>query len=925
MRYSTLLSLLLTISLFDFALGQTLTEKLLNEDPAALARQARENGNVVRGAILFHQGNINCAKCHRPQAEVDRIGPDLAKLKEDVTDESIIESILRPSQAISEGYETIIALTVDGLTINGIQVSENESEIVIRDNSDVDKLITLSRDDLEAVRPGKLSSMPEKLADELKNRQQFLDLLRYVFVLRERGPETRLDVEQRPQRRRLQPRLEGVVALQKYNCAACHASGQDNSLVKSRLAPQLQWSARNLNPDHLVKFIADPHGTKTGTPMPDVLARLNDEAKQLAAQAISSYLLSEFDNQYAHQIVDAAIAEEGFELFHSVGCVACHSPRDATGTENQLDDSLPLGDVSNKYNLESLVELLEDPLAVRSSGHMPNMGLSRREAINIASFLLQNSSRSDVEFSVNAELVADGKAWFESLGCAACHDGVADQAYEFSSLELEKLDPAKGCMSDETGNWPKFAFDLGERESIAAALESLTDPLDSNQQISITLRQFNCLACHDRGDLGGVSTQRNPHFKTTNLNLGDQGRLPPTLTDVGAKLKTKWLRDVMVNGRRIRPYMNTRMPQYGEENIQHLFKLFDETDHLIFETEYAKFADQKETRKWGLELAGSNGLNCVACHTYKYKISDTMPAVDLTEMAERLEKDWFYQYMLDPQSFSPNTVMPSFWPGGKAIRADLQGTPEDQIEALWQYLIDGRQAGTPRGVVREPLEIVVADEARLLRRSFPGIGKRGIAVGYPGGVNIAFDAEQMRLASVWKGKFVDPGGAWTGQGSGNVRPLGPTFDFTKGPDLDSAEEPWVVDDSRPPNHRFKGYTLDEQQRPTFLYQLGSVQVEDYFAEQLGEGDRVTLRRTIKLTAGQLADDQTEDELRIRLAENAEITELEDGAFQIGGRLTIRILGEQQAEINRGEPKQLVIRLESGSATEQELNIEYEWD
>ena len=62
----------------------------------------------------------------------------------------------------------------------------------------------------------------------------------------------------------------------------------------------------------------------------------------------------------------------------------------------------------------------------------------------------------------------------------------------------------------------------------------------------------------------------------------------------------------------------------------------------------------------------------------------------------------------------------------------------------------------------------------MLRRSYQGIGKRGIGVGYPGGVNLAFDAEQMRLAMIWKGKFADPSGVWRGQGSGNVRPLGRT-------------------------------------------------------------------------------------------------------------------------------------------------------
>ena len=60
--------------------AQTLTEKLTAEDPASLAETARESGNVIRGAILFHQGNINCAKCHRPRSGEERLGPDLSRL-----------------------------------------------------------------------------------------------------------------------------------------------------------------------------------------------------------------------------------------------------------------------------------------------------------------------------------------------------------------------------------------------------------------------------------------------------------------------------------------------------------------------------------------------------------------------------------------------------------------------------------------------------------------------------------------------------------------------------------------------------------------------------------------------------------------------------------------------------------------------------
>jgi hypothetical protein len=394
------------------------------------------------------------------------------------------------------------------------------------------------------------------------------------------------------------------------------------------------------------------------------------------------------------------------------------------------------------------------------------------------------------------------------------------------------------------------------------------------------------------------------------------------LTGVGAKLKPKWMRDVLVNGRSIRPYMKTRMPQYGEANVGHLVELFQMLDRLP-ETKFAEFKDQEETRKQGLELAGNNGLNCVSCHTYQYKLSDTMPAVDLTEMAERLEKDWFYRYMLAPQSFSPNTVMPSFWPGGRAVRKDIAGTAEDQIEALWQYLIDGRQAAMPHGVVREPLEIVVDKEAQMLRRSYPGIGKRGIGVGYPGGVNLSFDAEQLRLHAVWKGKFADPGGVWTGQGSGNVQPKGKTIEFAKGPDLDDVRQPWLVDDGRPPQHRFKGYVLDSARRPTFQYSFDSVEVEDYFAEVIDELSKsAQLHRTVILSTpnGRAG-------LRFRIASGDKISSQGENRFAMGDRMKLRVIsgGAPRIVDDAGGGQRLEIPVDLAPGQKQELIVDYCWD
>ncbi len=271
--------------------------------------------------------------------------------------------------------------------------------------------------------------------------------------------------------------------------------------------------------------------------------------------------------------------------------------------------------------------------------------------------------------------------------------------------------------------------------------------------------------------------------------------------------------------------------------------------------------------------------------------------------------------MLAPQRFSPNTVMPSFWPGGVAIRPDIEGSPELQIEALWQYLIDGRQAATPRGVVRERLEIAVSAEARMLRRQYPGIGKRGIGVGYPGGINLAYDAEQMRLGSIWQGKFADPGGVWTGQGSGNVRPLGRTIEFPKGPELDFIANPWKVDDGRPPLHQFKGYSLDRARRPAFRYSFDSVDIKDSFQEVVEE-NLVFFRRTVTITSGKPRDD-----LRFRIISGKEFGNGR-GQFTVDRKLMVRLGSEHSLQV---EDDQLVVPLKLEAGENEPLVIEYLWE
>jgi hypothetical protein len=124
-------------------------------------------------------------------------------------------------------------------------------------------------------------------------------------------------------------------------------------------------------------------------------------------------------------------------------------------------------------------------------------------------------------------------------------------------------------------------------------------------------------------------------------------------------------------------------------------------------------------------------------------------------------------------------------------------------------------------------------EAVIYRNFIDGCSPRGIAVGYPNGVNICFDADQMSHALMWRGAFIDAKQHWSDRGAGFTRPLG--FDVVRpcapGPGmaiLADANAPWPARAERAPGIQFRGYRLDRNRFPTFRYRMDGVEVEEHY-------------------------------------------------------------------------------------------------
>ncbi|MCS7466893.1 hypothetical protein NZK35_09575 [Stieleria sp. ICT_E10.1] len=164
----------------------SLTSDLLAEDIETLAADAETLGNAARGELIYRRKSLSCTQCHAIGPAGPIIGPNLVAVGAAAKTKYLVESILSPNAAIAEHYETKAFLLDSGRVRTGIVTFRNEQEVVLRDSSALGQEVRLATDEIEAEVPAK-SLMPAGLADQLKDRSEFLDLVKFISVLGKPG------------------------------------------------------------------------------------------------------------------------------------------------------------------------------------------------------------------------------------------------------------------------------------------------------------------------------------------------------------------------------------------------------------------------------------------------------------------------------------------------------------------------------------------------------------------------------------------------------------------------------------------------------------------------------------------------------------------------------------------------------------------
>ena len=690
----------------------------------------------------------------------------------------------------------------------------------------------------------------------------------------------------------------GRLLIRELSCTSCHQS--DDAELSPRRGPRLDGAGKRLQHKWMTQFLADPARTKPGTAMPAVLNDLKTDAKTQSIRELVAFLESLQEpfpeiRGTGSRPVPAGFwklgdSREGRRLYHRVGCVACHAP-DATyetvvTKPTPLDDalvqlnpeelkeagllsaarrveSIPLSDLAIKYTRQSLTFFLFDPHHVRPDGRMPNFQLTVMEAADIAAWLLRKQSDGATSSTAvkpsDPAIVGRGRRLFADLGCAHCHSaGGIQSQLPAAPLQHLKPDSEENCMVPGSHPLPQYSLDSQQTVAIRTALEHAKTNQEyssSSSPVLGTMLSLNCLACHQRNRRGGVGRYRKAYFETyTSVDIGDEGRLPPPLTGVGAKLKTEWIGQVLQGKGHIRGHMRIRMPVFADEHVKSLPALLTDKDSISGElaSEQDVFGDQIGPAEAGRQLLDTG---CVQCHPLRGEALPGVIGVDLDGTTTRVNPQWFHDFVLNPDRLKRHTRMPSFFPQGKSQNQTvLDGNAERQIAAMWAYL---KRAGSHRLPAKleqarsQNYELKPVDRPLLLRTFMEQAGTHAIAVGFPQKVHFTFDAEQIRLTHAWRGRFLDAHGTWFVRLAPPAQPLGedqirlpPGAPFAV---LNGHHDVWPAQTSEMSTssataYRFFGYRLDTSGVPVFLYRAGTIDIEDRI-----EPDGQQLVRQFRLT------------------------------------------------------------------------------
>lgn len=172
------------VELID-AIGSLLgtgTQQISAEQMQELTRLVA-SGDPHRGQLIYRRAELACVNCHSIGGVGGKVGPDMTSLGASAPVDYLVESLFVPNAKIKEGFHSLLVVTEGDQIYTGIEVENNDQELVLRDANN--RLQRIPQADIIARRGGN-SLMPVGVVDRLSQQEQ-IDLVSFLSQLGKPG------------------------------------------------------------------------------------------------------------------------------------------------------------------------------------------------------------------------------------------------------------------------------------------------------------------------------------------------------------------------------------------------------------------------------------------------------------------------------------------------------------------------------------------------------------------------------------------------------------------------------------------------------------------------------------------------------------------------------------------------------------------
>jgi putative heme-binding domain-containing protein len=132
-------------------------------------------GNATRGRLIFYSDGARCRNCHDLNDAAKSTGPTLVEIRKKYPRRSeMLTHILKPSLKVDEKFATWSVVTDEGKIHNGLLVSQNGEDVILKTAER--KTVRIEKSEIDVMKKSPQSLMPEAILSD-QTAQEAADLL----------------------------------------------------------------------------------------------------------------------------------------------------------------------------------------------------------------------------------------------------------------------------------------------------------------------------------------------------------------------------------------------------------------------------------------------------------------------------------------------------------------------------------------------------------------------------------------------------------------------------------------------------------------------------------------------------------------------------------------------------------------------------